>query len=53
MQESDKSSLNLWRKLIPTKGCRATGIIIIIIIITNFMAYGNRRFNAAFTRTLQ
>ena len=28
-------------------------IIIIIAIITNTMAYGTWRFNAAFTRTLQ
>ena len=28
-------------------------IIIIIIIIINDMAYGTRRFNAAFTRALQ
>ena len=28
-------------------------VIIIIIIIINSMAYGTRRFNAAFTRALQ
>ena len=28
-------------------------IIIIMIIITNYMAYGTRRFNAAFTKALQ